>query len=54
LLPRIANVDLRAGRIGDAAAHLREGLRLAVRTGSWLDLLTGLFKCGELCAATGP
>jgi predicted ATPase/DNA-binding CsgD family transcriptional regulator len=53
LLPRIADVDLRAGRTGDAAAHLREGLRLAVRTGSWLDLLTGLFKCGELCAATG-
>jgi non-specific serine/threonine protein kinase len=53
LLPAIVDVDLRAGRTGDAAAHLREGLRLAVRTGSWLDLLAGLSQCGDLCAATG-
>jgi predicted ATPase/DNA-binding CsgD family transcriptional regulator len=53
LLPRIVDLDLRAGRTGDAAAHLREGLHLAVRTGSWLDLLVGLFRCGNLCAATG-
>ena len=39
LLPRIVDLDLRAGRTGDAAAHLREGLHLAVRTGSWLELL---------------
>ena len=53
LLPRIVDMDLRAGRTGDATAHLREGLRLAARTGSWLDLRTGLSQCGELCAATG-
>jgi predicted ATPase/DNA-binding CsgD family transcriptional regulator/transcriptional regulator with XRE-family HTH domain len=53
LLPRIVDLDLRAGRTGDAAAHLREGLQVAVRTGSWLDLRFGLFQCGELCAATG-
>ena len=53
LLPRIVDLDLRAGRTGDAAAHLREGLHLAVRTGSWLDLRFGLFQCGDLCAATG-
>ena len=53
LLPKIVELDLRAGRTGDAAAHLREGLRLAVRTGSWFDLLTGLSQCGDLCAATG-
>ena len=53
LLPRIVDLDLRAGCTGDAAAHLREGLRLAVRTGSWLELGTGLSQCGELCAATG-
>ena len=47
------NVDLRAGRTGDAAAHLREELRLAVRTGNWFDLRIGLFQCGDLCAATG-
>ena len=29
LLPRIADLDLRAGRTGDAAAHLREGLHVA-------------------------
>ena len=27
LLPRIVDLDLRAGRTGDAAAHLREGLQ---------------------------
>jgi predicted ATPase len=53
LLPRMVELDLRAGRTGDAAAHLREGLRLAVRTGSWFELRTGLSQCGELCAATG-
>ena len=53
LLPRIVDLDLRAGRTGDAAAHLREGLHLAVRTGSWFELLTGLSQCGDLCAATG-
>jgi predicted ATPase/DNA-binding CsgD family transcriptional regulator len=53
LLPGIVDLDLRAGRTGDAAAHLREGLRLAVRTGSWLELRTGLSQCANLCAATG-
>jgi hypothetical protein len=53
LLPRIADLDLRAGRTGDAAAHLREGLQLAVRTGNGRDLLAGLEACGTLCAATG-
>jgi DNA-binding CsgD family transcriptional regulator len=53
LLPRIVEVDLRAGRVGDAAAHLREGLHLAIRTGNWLELGTGLSQCGGLCAATG-
>ena len=53
LLPRIVDLDLRAGRVEDAAAHLQEGLRLAVRTGSWFELLTGLSQCGDLCAVTG-
>ena len=53
LLIGIVDVDLRAGRTGDAAAHLREALRLAVRTGNWFDLRIGLFQCGDLCAATG-
>jgi predicted ATPase/DNA-binding CsgD family transcriptional regulator/DNA-binding XRE family transcriptional regulator len=53
LLPRIADLDLRAGRTGDAAAHLREGLQIAARTGNWFELCTGLSQCGDLCAATG-
>ena len=53
LLPRIVDLDLRAGRTGDAAAHLREGLQVAARTGSWLQLRFGLFQCGDLCGATG-
>jgi DNA-binding CsgD family transcriptional regulator len=53
LLPRIVDLDLRAGRTGDAAAHLREGLHLAVRIGNWFELRTGLSQCGNLCAATG-
>ena len=53
MLPRIVDLDLRAGRTGDAAAHLREGLHLAVRTGTWFELQFGLSQCGDLCAATG-
>ena len=53
LLIGIVAVDMRADRAGDAAAHLREVLRLAVRTGSWFVLRTGLSQCGDLCAATG-
>jgi predicted ATPase/class 3 adenylate cyclase/DNA-binding CsgD family transcriptional regulator len=53
LLLRIVELDLRAGRTGDAAAHLREGLHLAVRAGNRIELLTGLSQCGNLCAATG-
>jgi DNA-binding CsgD family transcriptional regulator/tetratricopeptide (TPR) repeat protein len=53
LLPRIVDLDLRAGRTGDAAAHLREGLHLAARASSWLELRTSLSQCGNLGAATG-
>jgi predicted ATPase/class 3 adenylate cyclase/DNA-binding CsgD family transcriptional regulator len=53
LLPRVVELDLRAARTDDAAAHLREGLHLAVRTGTWFELRTGLSQCGNLCAATG-
>ena len=47
-----AILDLRAGRIGDAAAHLREQLQIAVQTGVRSTLMTGLDCCGQLCAAT--
>jgi len=53
LLARIVELDLRAGRTGDAAEHLRDGLRLAARTGSWFELFPCISQCGDLCAATG-
>ena len=53
LLPRIVDLDLRAGRTGDAAAHLREGLHLAVRTGTGLTAAPACPSAGSLCAATG-
>jgi non-specific serine/threonine protein kinase len=51
LLARMADLDLQAGSTGDAAAHLREALQLAVRTGTWWAYY--LDCCGHLCAATG-
>jgi DNA-binding CsgD family transcriptional regulator len=51
LLDRMALLDLRAGRASDAAAHLREASRLALRAGAWNPWY--LDGCGHLCAATG-
>jgi predicted ATPase/DNA-binding CsgD family transcriptional regulator len=51
LLYRMALLDLRADRAGDAAAHLREAIRLALRAGTWNPGY--LDYCGHLCAATG-
>jgi predicted ATPase/DNA-binding CsgD family transcriptional regulator len=53
LLRMMANLDLRAGRTGDAAAHLREAAQLSLQTGAWLGTLNVLKACGQLCAATG-
>ncbi len=50
LLPYMVILDVHAGRLGDGAAHLREGFQLAVRTGGWLGLLNSLDGCGFLCA----
>jgi len=46
-------LDLRAGRLEDAAAHLRESLQIAARAASRVEVLNGLNCCGHLCAATG-
>ena len=46
-------LDLEAGRLQDAAAHLREALQLDTRTGQWGELGNALDCCGLLCAATG-
>jgi non-specific serine/threonine protein kinase len=51
LLYRMALLDLRAGRVQDAAAHLREALPIALRAGTWNP--SHLDPCGHLCAATG-
>ena len=53
VLPVMADLDLRVGRAGDAAAHLREAAQIALQTGFWLTMLTVLNDCGHLCAATG-
>ena len=53
LLPVMADLDLRAGRAGDAAAHLREAAQIALQTGVWFTILNVLDGCGYLCAATG-
>jgi predicted ATPase/DNA-binding CsgD family transcriptional regulator len=53
LLPMMVILDLEAGRIQDAAAHLRESLQLAMRTGDANSVCDNLDCCGHLCAATG-
>ena len=53
LLTKMAILDLLAGRTGDAAAHLREALQIAVRSGLWAEVHNGLDCCGYLCAQTG-
>ena len=53
LLPKMAVLDLQAGRIQDAAAHLGQGLQVALRAGGGVALLDGLEACGYLCVATG-
>jgi len=53
-LPRLlADLDLRAGRTGDAGRHLREALQVIQRTGAGFELGDVLKLCGYLCAATG-
>jgi DNA-binding CsgD family transcriptional regulator/tetratricopeptide (TPR) repeat protein len=53
MLIRMATLDLRAGRLEDAASHLREALQIAVRTGDRVRVFNGLEYCAHLCAATG-
>jgi predicted ATPase/DNA-binding CsgD family transcriptional regulator len=53
LLNFMAEADLLAGRIPDAAAHLQEALQIATRTGGGFELVNGLHGCASLCAATG-
>jgi DNA-binding CsgD family transcriptional regulator len=43
----------RAGRIVEAAAHLRESIALAAQSGDRLRLIDNLDDCGYVCAAAG-
>jgi|HubBroStandDraft_3_1064219.scaffolds.fasta_scaffold02390_1 predicted ATPase/class 3 adenylate cyclase/DNA-binding CsgD family transcriptional regulator len=49
----LADLDRRAGRMEDAAAHLREATRIVARSGIWFELENIVDCCGHLCAATG-
>ena len=49
----MATLDLQAGRIEDAAAHLREALQIAAQDRPAGRVLACLDCCGYLCAATG-
>jgi DNA-binding CsgD family transcriptional regulator len=53
LLEKMVVLDLGSGRFEDAAAHLREGLQITLRTGVRARLLDDLDCCGYLCAMTG-
>jgi len=52
VLINVVTLDLAAERFDDAAAHLRESLELATRTGARLEMLNGLDWSGYLCAAS--
>ena len=52
LLPFMVKLDVHAGRVEDAAAHLREVLQITMRSG-WSEVHNCLDCCGYLCAATG-
>jgi DNA-binding CsgD family transcriptional regulator len=53
LLMLMADLDVQAGRFQDAAAHLCEGLQIAMRAGDLWDVGNGLWHGTWLCAATG-
>jgi predicted ATPase/class 3 adenylate cyclase/DNA-binding CsgD family transcriptional regulator len=53
LLNLMADLDVRAGRFQDAAARLREGLRVVMRTGDLFEMTSCLGSCALLCTATG-
>jgi predicted ATPase/DNA-binding CsgD family transcriptional regulator len=53
MLEKMVVLDLGSGRFEDAAAHLREGLQTALRTGVRARLIDDLDCCGYLCAMTG-
>jgi DNA-binding CsgD family transcriptional regulator len=54
MLVVMTDLDLEIGRFQDAAAHLRDGLQIALRAGDlWTVAGDGLWYCALLCTATG-
>jgi DNA-binding CsgD family transcriptional regulator len=53
VLSLMADLDVRTGRSQDAAAHLREGLQVVLRTGDLAETTNCLWSCALLCTATG-
>jgi DNA-binding CsgD family transcriptional regulator len=53
LLTLLGHLDLDAGRLTDAAAHLQEAVQVALRISEETELLNCIDNCGHLCAATG-
>jgi predicted ATPase/class 3 adenylate cyclase/DNA-binding CsgD family transcriptional regulator len=53
LLSVMADLDLRAGRTGEAAGRLHEAVQIMLSSGQWFMVLIVLERCGHLCAATG-
>jgi predicted ATPase/DNA-binding CsgD family transcriptional regulator len=53
LLTLLGHLDLDAGRLTDAAAHLQESLQVSLRIGDQTEVLNCIDNCGHLCAATG-
>jgi predicted ATPase/DNA-binding CsgD family transcriptional regulator len=52
LLTLLGHLDLDAGRLMDAAAHLQESLQVALRIGDQTEVLNCIDNSGHLCAAT--
>ena len=53
VLSLMADLDVRTGHFQDAAAHLREGLQVVLRTGDLAETTNCLWSCALLCTATG-
>jgi predicted ATPase/class 3 adenylate cyclase/DNA-binding CsgD family transcriptional regulator len=53
VLITIALIDLRAGRLAEAGAHLEEAIEIASRISDTMHLIECLDACGHLCATTG-
>ena len=53
LLTLLGHLDLDAGRLTEAAAHLEEAAQVALRISDETELLNCIDNCGHLCAATG-